>query len=123
MATGFGVQDIHMKEMDDRMKKRTIEEEKLLAEQEEKEEEKRIRREEFYGKDSSSKIRRKPRRNIYLFNLEDLDNDNIISMVETIPTFQRSKDMLDSIQSRISADNGFDHTDNLSNEEDNIIHF
>ena len=123
LATGFGVQDIHMKEMDDRMKKRTIEEEQRLAELEEKEEEKRIRREKFYDKDSSSKIRRKPRRNIYLFNPEDLDNDNIISMVETIPTFQRSKDMLDSLQTRISADNGFDPTDNSTNEEDNVIHF
>jgi len=123
LATGFGVQDIHMKEMDDRMKKRTIEEEQRLAELEEKEEEKRIRREKFYDKDSSSKIRRKPRRNIYLFSPEDLDNDNIISMVETIPTFQRSKDMLDSLQTRISADNGFDPADNSTNEEDNVIHF
>jgi len=123
LATGFGVQDIHMKEMDDRMKKRTIEEEQRLAELEEKEEEKRIRREKFYDKDSSSKIRRKPRRNIYLFNPEDLDNDNIISMVETIPTFQRSKDMLDSIQSRVSTDEGFDPADNASNEDNNVIHF
>ena len=123
LATGFGVQDIHMKEMDDRMKKRTIEEEQRLAELEEKEEEKRIRREKFYDKDSSSKIRRKPRRNIYLFNPEDLDNDNIISMVETIPTFQRSKDMLENIQTRFTNDNGFDQTDTPANEEDNVIHF
>ena len=92
-------------------------------EKEEKEEEKRIRREKFYDKDSSSKIRRKPRRNIYLFNPEDLDNDNIISMVETIPTFQRSKDMLDSIQTRVSTDEGFDPADNASNEDNNVIHF
>ena len=111
LATGFGVQDIHMKEMDERMKMRTIEEEKRQEELEEKEEEKRLRREIFYGKDGSSKLRRKPRRNIYLFNLEDLDNDNIISMVETVPTFQRSKDMLDSIQAHIDADNAFVHTE------------
>ena len=123
LATGFGVQDIHMKEMDDRMKKRTIEEEQRLAELEEQEEVKRIRREMFYDKDSSSKIRRKPRRNIYLFNPEDLDNDNIISIVETIPTFQRSKDMLENIQTRFTNDNGFDQTDAPTNEEDNVIHF
>ena len=124
LATGFGVQDIHMKEMDDRIKKRTIEEEKHLAELEEKEEVKRMRREEFYGKDSSSKIRRKVRRNIYLFSPEDLDNDNIISMVETVPTFQRSKDMLDSIQARMTNDNGFDHPMNGNHENnDNIITF
>jgi len=123
LATGFGVQDIHMKEMDDRMKKRTIEEEQRLAELEEKEEEKRKRREEFYGIDSSSKLRRKPRRNIFLFNLEDLDNDNIISMVETVPTFQRSKDMLDSISSRMASESGFDQPESSTNEDNNVIHF
>ena len=105
------------------MKKRTIEEEQRLAELEEKEEEKRKRREEFYGMDSSSKLRRKPRRNIYLFSLEDLDNDNIISMVETVPTFQRSKDMLDSISSRMASESGFDQPENPNNEDNNVIHF
>ena len=105
------------------MKMRTIEEEKRQEELEEKEGEKRLRREIFYGKDGSSKLRRKPRRNIYLFNLEDLDNDNIISMVETVPTFQRSKDMLDSIQAHIDADNAFVHTEGNSNEDNNVIHF
>jgi cell division protein FtsZ len=123
LATGFGVQDIHMKEMDDRIKKRTIEEEQHLAELEEKEEVKRIRREGFYGKDSSSKLRRKVRRNIYLFTPEDLDNDNIISMVETVPTFQRSKDMLDSIQAHIDTNNAFDHAEGNSSEDNNVIHF
>ena len=123
LATGFGVQDIHVKEMDDRIVKRTIEEEKRKAEEEEKEEERRIRREEFYGKDSSAKIRRKPRRNIYLFSLEDLDNDNIISMVETVPTFQRSKDMLDSIQTKNTIDEGFGSMEKETNENENIIHF
>ncbi len=123
LATGFGVQDIHVKEMDDRIVKRTIEEEKRKAEEEEKEEERRIRREGFYGKDSSAKIRRKPRRNIYLFSLEDLDNDNIISMVETVPTFQRSKDMLDSIQTKNTIDEGFGSMKKETNENENIIHF
>ena len=123
LATGFGVQDIHVKEMDDRIVKRTIEEEKRKAEEEEKEEERRIRREGFYGKDSSAKIRRKPRRNIYLFSLEDLDNDNIISMVETVPTFQRSKDMLDSIQTKNTIDAGFGSIEKETNENENIIHF
>ena len=109
--------------MDDRIVKRTIEEEKRKAEEEEKEEERRIRREGFYGKDSSAKIRRKPRRNIYLFSLEDLDNDNIISMVETVPTFQRSKDMLDSIQTKNTIDEGFGSIEKETNENENIIHF
>ena len=124
LATGFGVQDIHVKEMDERMNKRTIEEEKRKAEEEEKEEERRMRREGFYGKDSSAKIRRKPRRNIYLFTLEDLDNDNIISMVETVPTFQRSKEMLDNIQAKVSvAEDRFEHGENNANGNDHVITF
>ena len=124
LATGFGVQDIHVKEMDERMNKRTIEEEKRKAEEEEKEEEKRVRREGFYGKDSSAKIRRKPRRNIYLFTLEDLDNDNVISMVETVPTFQRSKEMLDNIQAKVSVtEDSFEHGENNANGNDHVITF
>ena len=124
LATGFGVQDIHMKEMDDRIKKRTIEEEQHLAELEEKEEVKRIRREGFYGKDSSSKLRRKVRRNIYLFTPEDLDNDNIISAVETVPTFQRSKDMLDNIKSKDQGEEDkFDAPEEYKGESGNMITF
>ena len=125
LATGFGVQDIHVKEMDERMTKRTIEEEKRKAEEEEKEEERRMRREGFYGKDSSAKIRRKPRRNIYIFTQENLDNDNIISMVETVPTYQRSKDMLDSIQAKIvgSEESPLDASDEAKNEGSGTITF
>ena len=122
LATGFGVQDIHVKEMDERLTKRTIEEEKRRAEEEEKEEEKRIRREEFYGKDSSVKTRRRPRRNIYLFSMEDLDDDNIISMVETTPTYQRTKIMLDNIQNR-NLEEGQFGADNGADENENVITF
>lgn len=34
----------------------------------------------------------------------DLDNDDIISMVETTPTFQRTKTVLESIQSKAIAE-------------------
>lgn len=125
LATGFGVQDIHVKEMDERMTKRTIEEEKRKAEEEEREEERRLRREGFYGKDSSAKIRRKPRRNIYIFTQENLDNDNIISMVETVPTYQRSKDMLDSIQSKVMGgdENHSEFTEDNKNDGAGTITF
>ena len=124
LATGFGVQDIHVKEMDDRITKRTIEEEQRRAEEEEREEEKRIRREGFYGKDSSAKIRRRPRRNIFIFSPEDLDNDNIISMVETVPTYQRSKDMLDNIQANLPAeDKQFNVQEENRSEGDYTITF
>lgn len=124
LATGFGVQDIHMKEMDDRIVKRTIEEKKRKEEQEEKDEANRIRREGFYGKDTSTKIRRKPRRNIHIFTMEDLDNDNVISMVETVPTFKRSKEMLENIQAKVASDDDqFNSYGSNKNENENVITF
>ena len=85
LATGFGIQDIHMKEMDDRITQRTAEEQKRLAELEEEEEQRRSRRETYYGKDANTKYQRLRRRHIYIFNPEDLDNADIISMVENSP--------------------------------------
>lgn len=124
LATGFGVQDIHMKEMDDRIVKRTIEEKKRKEEQEEKDEANRIRREGFYGKDTSTKIRRKPRRNIHIFTMEDLDNDNVISMVETVPTYKRSKEMLENIQAKVASDDDqFNSYGGNKNETENVITF
>ena len=98
LATGFGIQDIHMKEMDDRITQRTAEEQKRLAELEEEEEQRRSRRETYYGKDANTKYQRLRRRHIYIFNPEDLDNADIISMVENSPTYLRDKSTLNSIK-------------------------
>ena len=98
LATGFGIQDIHMKEMDDRITQRTAEEQKRLAELEEEEEQRRSRRETYYGKDANTKYQRLRRRHIYIFNPEDLDNADIISMVENSPTYLRDKSTLAAIK-------------------------
>ena len=90
--------DIHMKEMDDRITQRTAEEQKRLAELEEEEEQRRSRRETYYGKDANTKYQRLRRRHIYIFNPEDLDNADIISMVENSPTYQRDKSTLAAIK-------------------------
>lgn len=123
LATGFGVQDIHMKEMDERIKKKlTIEEEKKLAEKEEKEAKKQERRNIFYGTDNNNKKRIKRRRHIHIFSMEDLDNDNLISMVETVPTFSRSKDTLENIQANVlENDNQFNT--HGGDEDNNVITF
>ena len=73
LATGFGIQDIHMKEMDDRIT-------------------------QYYGKDANARSQRSRRRHIYLFNPEDMDNADIISMVENSPTYLRDKSTLNSIK-------------------------
>ena len=100
LATGFGIQDIHMKEMDNRISQRSVEEQQRLAELEEKEEERRNRRERFYDDKGGSKQRK--RRHIYIFSAEDLDNEDIIAMVESTPTYLRNKTTIDKIRGKAS---------------------
>ena len=87
-----------MSEMDDRITQRTAEEQQRLAELEEEEEQRRNRREVYYGKDANARSQRSRRRHIYLFNPEDMDNADIISMVENSPTYLRDKSTLNSIK-------------------------
>ena len=75
-----------------------------MEELEEEEQRKDERRGDYYGKDTFKNSNKKKRHNIYIFSLEDLDNDDIISMVETTPTFQRTKTVLESIQSKAIAE-------------------
>ena len=63
----------------------------------------RISRVRFYGGDSTAK-RYKRRPNIYLFRPEDLDNDDVISAVESTPTYKRTREILDSINSQATGD-------------------
>lgn len=104
LATGFGIQDIHMKEMDDRITQRTAEEQQRLAELEEEEEQRRNRREVYYGKDANTRHLHARRRHIYIFNPEDLDNADIISMVENSPTYSRDKSTLNSIRMKAETE-------------------
>ena len=91
LATGFGIQDIHMKEMDERIEQRTLEEQKRLDELAQ-------RRDDYYGKDAHGRYRHSKHRQIYLFTPEDLDNDDIISLVENSPTYRRTKTSLSAIR-------------------------
>lgn len=94
LATGFGMRDIPgMQEKID------AEEEQRRINEAEKAEEYEDRRNKYYGTDEKkSGQRRKPR--IYLFNLEDLDNEEIVSMVELTPTYKRSKETLKEINTK-----------------------
>lgn len=100
LATGFGIQDIHIKEMDERIAMQTAEERQRLAELEEEEEQKRNRREKYYGKDANIKYQRSKRRHVYIFNPEDMDNADIISLVENTPTYSRDKSALGTIKEK-----------------------
>ena len=50
------------------------------------------------GVDKKGTLRRRPR--FFLFGLDDLDNEEIISLVELTPTYKRSKDALADIKAK-----------------------
>ena len=102
LATGFGIEDVdgmnkHIS------KKHTQEENERRAEEEEKDAERRAKREHYYGPDSkSANYKRRP--NIYLFNDNDLDNDDVISSVESTPTYKRTRQELEEINNLSAGD-------------------
>ena len=88
LATGFGIQDIHMEEMDKRFANRSEEELEALAEEEDR---RRKRREKYgYGRETGGSTRRQRKRHIYLFEPEELDNAELVALVEASPTYQRN---------------------------------
>ena len=100
LATGFGIQDIHMKEMDERLLQRSQEEQQRQAELEEKEELRRIRRGKYYGLDADKHAHNARPRRIYIFSPEDLDNAEIVAMVENSPTYLRDRTTLNAIKAK-----------------------
>jgi len=99
LATGFGVGDINSADMTNRLNKRNEEERQREAERTEKEIERQIRRDSIYAAaDKGSTIRKLVFS--YIFKDKDLDNDDIISMVESIPTYKRKREDLRNIDER-----------------------
>ena len=91
LATGFGIKDIPG--MDDALnKKRTAEEQKRHEEEERIRQIKEKRRDDYYTNE-----RRNDRKK---GTQDDLDNDDVISIVDTTPTYKRSKTVLDNIRQR-----------------------
>lgn len=99
LATGFGMDDVP--NMDALKEHRSQEEEeKQLAIEEEKERNKE-RIINAYGESAGLRKKNFPkRRQIYLFSTDDLDNDDIIAMVESSPTYSRDKATLNSIKNK-----------------------
>ncbi len=97
LATGFGVQNINSDEMSNRIEKRRKDERKREAEKTEEEIEKEIRRNNIYDMNNSSA---KKSTYCYKFRDEDLDNDDVISMVEASPTYKRKRDDIRQITER-----------------------
>ncbi|MBP5375285.1 MAG: cell division protein FtsZ [Bacteroidaceae bacterium] len=93
LATGFGVEDIDSDELGTRLLARDKEQQARDAEKAELEAERAHRRETIYGPDTGHAAIRRPIYS-YIFREEDLDNEDVISMVETSPTFKRTKETL-----------------------------
>ena len=101
LATGFGISNVDG--MEARLKKHSQEEANRIAEEQEKAAAREERRGRYYG--GSDGVRRYKRRpHIYLFRPEDLDNDDVISAVESTPTYKRTKEILESIHSQATID-------------------
>ena len=97
LATGFGLDSVEG--MDERQQSKF--DQNQAAEQAKRDEEdlkRQKRRGRFYGTERNLPKKRAPR--IYLFNTEDLDNEDLISAVEQTPPYKRSLDNLDNIRSR-----------------------
>lgn len=100
LATGFGLDDLEdVASYHSRLDKaRANEEVQKKAEQEEADAERSNRRDKYY-RDNGDKLT-KARPHIYLFSQDDLDNEDVILDVESIPTFNRTKPMLNEIKKK-----------------------
>ena len=93
LATGFGINNVPGLQ-----EKHDAEEESRRQHEVEKQEENEERREGFYGGDKKDMLRKRPK--FYFFGLDDLDNEEVISMVELTPTYKRSKEVLSDIKAK-----------------------
>ena len=104
--------------------KHSIEEQKRLEELEEEEQRKDDRRNDYY-KNMLKGSNKKKHYNTYIFTQEDLSNDDIISAVETIPTYKRTRKELESIQSKANIEEkpAVEPTPNDDSSDSQIIRF
>lgn len=99
LATGFGLENVNV-ESTNRHVRHTQEEVIKIAEEQEEEARRGERREGYYGTTKDAK-KKKRRPQIFIFEAEDLDNDNIIAKVEATPTYKRTKDVLESMRNHM----------------------
>ena len=97
LATGFGLSNVPG--MAEAVEKKN---EEVTAEQIEKVEQLQDRFTRYY--DEPHYTHKKRYTHVYLFNNENLDNDDIISSVDTSPTYKRSKDELERIKNKSTDD-------------------
>ncbi|MDO5074519.1 MAG: cell division protein FtsZ [Bacteroidales bacterium] len=102
LATGFGINAVTG--MQEKLDAQAEAESKAQAEKKEENDE---RRELFYGLIQPNGLQKRTRR-IFLFDLDDTENEEIISLVEAIPTCRRTKEYLSDIKSKAAAARNLD---------------
>lgn len=102
LASGFGMNDLHMDEMDERINDRNAADLRKDQEQARKDEERKERRANYYGANSKNGNKYRAIYS-YIFRDEDLDNDDQISNVESSPTGKRRKQELNDLERRNSV--------------------
>ena len=103
LATGFGVEDVPG--MDTLHEARSQEEEERQLQLEEEKEKNKERIRKAYGESAGiGKKSLRSRRHIYIFNTEDLDNDDIIAMIEESPTYTLCKTKLLKIKTKAALE-------------------
>ena len=120
LATGFGVEDVEPKE---ERARREGEDRKRAEEEEEKRQKRQERIEHYYGGDGNNSLRKR-RPHIYIFQPDDLDNDDVILAVENTPTYKRTRPMLEDIRKQGSAASQDDNTnDDKGEAQPSVISF
>ena len=104
LATGFGVEDVPGMDTLHEARSQEEEEKQLQLEEEKEKNKERIRK--AYGESANGigKSNTHKRRHVYLFNSEDLDNDDIIAMIEDSPTYLRDKATLAKIRAKATTE-------------------
>lgn len=124
LATGFGIKDIEG--MDNHLGRKSSQEDIDRRARDDEDREKRMKRLiHYYGNDTTTKeYKRRP--HIFLFNPEDLDNEDVILAVENTPTYRRSKQLIDEIRrqgSGFAADDNADKPSDGAGEVQGVISF
>ncbi len=94
LATGFGINAVSGME-----EKLQAEAEAEALKNKERQEENEERRSQFYGFSSDRGVRKHFYRT-FIFQPEDTDNEELLSLLEAVPTCKRTKEMLSDIKSK-----------------------
>ena len=94
IATGYGLDSVSG--MDEHRQALTQQEAERAAEEEQRKAEKEIRRGKYYGTEVNAPRKRKPK--VFIYELDDLDNEEIIEQVDEVPTYKRTLDNLKNIK-------------------------